>query len=144
VNGRFTLPCGAVVLIDASSNTDRSVQAWKATRSIFGTFQEAILTRVEGGDRQYAFLGPGFEWDERDPDAWQPPGMVLRDERNRELWLSGCSGGYRGTGPHAAAYILLKEGFPPEQLRLVLTCDRLHLMKGSDPLVAETEPGPLR
>jgi hypothetical protein len=37
--------------------------------------------------------------------------MVLGDERNRELWLSGCSGGYRGTGPHAAAYILLKEGF---------------------------------
>lgn len=73
--------------------------------------QEAILTRVEGGDRQYAFLGPGFEWDEVDPDAWQPPGMVLGDERNRELWLSGCSGGYRGTGPHAAAYILLKEGF---------------------------------
>ena len=107
----FALPCGAVVLIDASSNTDRSVQTWKATRSIFGTFQEAILTRVEGGDRQYAFLGPGFEWDEVDPDAWQPPGMVLGDERNRELWLSGCSGGYRGTGPHAAAYILLKEGF---------------------------------
>ena len=37
--------------------------------------------------------------------------MVLRDEHDNELWLSGCFGGYRGTAPHGAGYILLKEGF---------------------------------
>jgi hypothetical protein len=106
---------------------------------MFGTFQEAILARL-GGDRRYALSGPGFERDVGDPKAWQSPGMVLRDEHGNELWLSGCSGGYRGTGPMGAGYILLKEGFAQEQLRLVLTCDPLHLAKGSAPLVAERNP----
>ena len=107
---------------------------------MFGTFQEAILARHEGGDRRYALSGPGFESDEGDPNAWQPPGMVLRDEHGNELWLSGCFGGYRGTAPHGAGYILLKEGFPHEQIRLVLTCDLLHLAKGGAPLVAKRNP----
>jgi hypothetical protein len=108
---------------------------------MFGTFQEAIFPGL-GGDRRFAFSGPGFEWDEPDdPDAWQSPTMVLRDERSDELWLSGCTAGYRGTGPQGAAYILLKEEFPHEQLRLVLTCEPLHLVKGREPLVAEQAPG---
>lgn len=67
--------------------------------------------------------------------------MVLRDEHKYELWLSGCSGGYRGTGPMGAGYILLKEGFrmsnsPCPDLRSA------HLAKGSAaPLVAERNPG---
>lgn len=128
-----------MVLIESSGSTGGSLRAWQGTRTMFGTFQEAILA-MRGGDRRYALSGPGFEWNEGDPNAWQPPGMVLRDEHNNELWLSGCSGGYRGTGPMGAAYILLKEGFPHEQLRLVPTCELLHLAKGSAPLVAKRNP----
>jgi hypothetical protein len=109
--GRACVTVRAMVLIESGGSTDHSLQAWTATRGIFGTFQEAILTRFVGGERRYALSGPGFEWDESDPDAWQSPGMVLRDKRDSELWLSGCPGGYHGTGPWSAAYILLKEGF---------------------------------
>jgi hypothetical protein len=59
---------------------------------------------------------------------------------SNELWLSGCGAGYRGEGPSGAGYILLKEGFPHEQLRLVLTCEPLHLVKGTEPRVAERKP----
>jgi hypothetical protein len=129
-----------VVLIEADGTTNGSVQAWKATRSMFGTFQEAIFPGP-GSDRRYAWSAPNRKWADGNPDAWEPPRMVLRDERSNELWLSGCGAGYRGEGPEGAGYILLKEGFPHEQLRLVLTCERLHLVKGSEPLVAERKPG---
>jgi hypothetical protein len=130
----------AMELIESSGSTAHSLRAWEATRGIFGTFQEAILARPGRGDRRYAVSGPGFAWNEGDADAWLSPGMVLRDERGSELWLSGCPAGYHGTGPWSAVYILLKEGFPHEQLRLVFACDPLHLVKGSDPLVAERKP----
>jgi hypothetical protein len=106
---------------------------------MFGTFQEAIFPEL-GSVRRYAWSAPGREWDEGDRDAWEAPPMVLRDERSNELWLSECTAGYRGEGPSGAGYILLKEGFPHEQVRLVLTCEPLHLVKGSEPRVAERKP----
>ena len=58
---------------------------------------------------------PGYD------DPHDPYLMVLRDTRGDELWLSGCTTGYVGEGPHGTMRVLIEEGCPVVHAMVVLS-----------------------
>ena len=98
----------ALRIFDTHGTTRRSLLLWRVTRPLFGDFREAkcgdVNPRLELAcdlDLVHTRADPNFTY-----------GLILRDDRSQELWLSGCSAGYGGEGPGGTETILEAEGFP--------------------------------
>jgi hypothetical protein len=58
---------------------------------------------------------PGYD------DPHDPYLLVLRDSRDDEMLLSGCTTGYVGEGPHGTMRVLIEEGCPVVHAMVVLS-----------------------
>jgi len=119
----------AVRIRDAHGVTDSSLLLWRMTRRLFGDLREA-----ECGD-----LDPHSPDLTCDLDLLVPGtaidieyGLVLRDDRRQELWLSGCGAGYGGEGPGGTKTILEAEGFSAAHVALVEVYSAFHIRKDRD------------
>ena len=68
-----------------------------------------------GGIREVTVRFPGYD------DPHDPYLLVLRDEQENEMRLSGCTTGYVGEGPHATMRVLIDEGCPVVHAMVVLS-----------------------
>jgi hypothetical protein len=126
------------IIVETSGKSDLSLEIWRISRLYFGEFQEAL-----------AWNGNSVRWSSDDIRIGSSTGfsnthdlnlgLVLRDEKANELWLSGCTVGYGGRGPGETVNVLRAEGFAPAHLALVRQVRILHIRKGVErPLIAES------
>jgi hypothetical protein len=65
--------------------------------------------------REVTVRFPGYD------DPHDPYLLVLRDSRDDEMRLSGCTTGYVGEGPHGTMHVLIEEGCPVPHAMVVLS-----------------------
>ncbi|BAL88844.1 hypothetical protein AMIS_36240 [Actinoplanes missouriensis 431] len=95
---------------------------------MFGEFIEAKCGRYKfQGESSFA------------PDLWMSPvvaevftGLILVDDRDQELWLSGCLSGYGGLGHEGTRQILEAEGFSTGHLDVAHNYGQFHIRKDLD------------
>jgi hypothetical protein len=91
----------ALRLTDTYGITRHSLLLWRVTRPLFGDFREAQCGDIDArlnlrSDLDLVTAGSLVDF---------TYGLVLRDDRSQELWLSGCSAGYGGEGPRGTETI---------------------------------------
>ena len=126
-------------IVDDSGLTDRSIAVWRLTRPLFGEFLEAACGDIES-----------FRNTKYDIDLWTQRtgysftyGLVLRDDRRQELWLNGCTAGYRGKGPGGTEQVLAEEGYLATHIAFVEEYGTFHFVKDrSEPLLLSAERRP--
>lgn len=108
------MAAGYTATDDGLGVTEDSVRAWVNKRTRRGVFVHAEVCGVADA------AGPDYpDWDGRPT----PPTLVLTDEQGRSLALNGTPGGFDGSGPRAAAQILLIEGLLPADNALRVVTD---------------------
>lgn len=68
-----------------------------------------------GDVREVTVRFPGYD------DPHDPYLLVVRDGRDDEIRLSGCTTGYVGEGPHGTMRVLIEEGCPVVHAMVVLS-----------------------